>query len=80
MLLQGLQHVCDSSPYLSKYYEKKKKGTKAGKVRIAVARKVFTAIYHMLKNNKDFYWADRTGQERKMREYNKFLNKLEKVA
>lgn len=80
MLLQGLQHVCDSSPYLSKYYERKKKGTKAGKVRIAIARKVFTAIYYMLKDNKDFYWADRIGQERKMREYNKFLNKLEKAA
>ena len=80
MLLQGLHHIYKSSPYLLEFYERKKKGKKAGKVRIAIARKVFTAIYHMLRNGTDFYWIDRAGQKKKLKEYEDYLKKLGKIA
>jgi transposase len=80
MLLQGLAHVYKSSPYLYDFYKRKKKGKKVGKVRIAIARKVFTSIYHMLKNNTYFYWMDNKNHKTKMEDYKKFLLKKEKCA
>jgi transposase len=80
MLLQGLTHTYKSSEYLYDFYKRKKKGKKAGKVRIAIARKVFVSIYHMLKNKTYFYWIDKDNHKKKMEDYEKFLNKKKKCA
>ena len=80
MLLQGLTHTYKSSEYLYDFYKQKKKGKKAGKVRIAIARKVFVSIYHMLKNKTYFYWIDKDNHKKKMEDYEKFLNKKKKCA
>lgn len=80
MVLQGLHHVYKSSPYLLRFYINKCKGKKAGKVRIAIARKLFQGIYHMLKNDTYFYWADFNIYKRKKEEYGKILKKFPKSA
>lgn len=80
MILQGLHHMYKSSPYLYKFYMKKRKGKKPGKVRIAIARKLFQGIYHMLKEKTYFYWTDHKGHKRKMEEYEKILKKLPETA
>lgn len=80
MLLQGLTHIYKSSDYLYNFYIRKKKGKKAGKVRIAISRKVFTAIYHMLKNNIYFYWTKKDLHDKKMKQYIKKLAKMKESA
>ena len=75
MLLQGLHHIYKSSKYLYNFYNRKKRGKKAGKVRIAIARKIFVGIYHMLKGDRYFYWIDNKGYRRKIKEYKTFLTK-----
>jgi len=76
MLLQGLAHAYKSSPYLLSIYERKIKSKKAGKVRIAIARKIFTSIFHMLKNDKHYYWKDNYTYNNKKKEYEIFIRKL----
>ena len=79
MLLQGLPHVYKSSEYLNSFYLRKKgSGKKAGKARIAVARKTFTHIYQMLKKDEYFRWMDPKNHEKKMKEYRAFLKRRRK--
>ena len=75
LICQSLIHVYKSSDYLYDFYQSKRKGKKAGEARIAVARKAFTMIYQMLKNDKYYKWMDHIGYKRKTKEYNKFLEK-----
>jgi transposase len=74
MLLQGLMHIYNSSEYLHNFY-KSKRGRRAGKVRVAIARKTFTYIYQMLKKDEYFRWMDIKNHARKMNEYRSFLGR-----
>lgn len=44
-LIQGLNHFRNSSPYIEEFYTEKRKGKSAGKVRMAVCRKIISYIY-----------------------------------
>ena len=77
LLTQGLHHVYKKHEYFIKFYERKRKGKTAGKVRIAVARKLFTMIFQMLKKNEHFKWINKKNHDIKMREYINFLKKKE---
>jgi transposase len=84
MLMQGIHHAYKSSSYLDCLFSRVKgKKRKAGKARVAVARKIFQAIYHMLKKGEYFYWKDDKNHQTKMKTYENFLkkrNKMEKSA
>ncbi len=74
LLIQSIQHFRDCKKF-NYFYEKKSKGKSKGKVRVALARKVMVAIYHMLKKKELFYYIDKKCYESKMCEYNNFLKK-----
>ena len=80
LLLQGLRHIYNSSEYLLKFYQSKRGAKRAGKARVAIARKTFTYIYQMLKKDEYFRWMDAKNHARKMNEYRSFLKKKEKEA
>ena len=90
LLLQGLRHIYNSSEYLLKFYKSKRAvvathrrrrgANRAGKARVAVARRTFTYIYQMLKKDEYFRWMDGKNHARKMSEYRSFLKKKEKEA
>ena len=75
LLTQPLHHAYRSSMYLLDFYERKKITRNVGRARIAVAHKIITAIYHMLKEQKYFYWMDDKNHNKKMAVYNSFLKK-----
>ena len=73
MLLQGLMHIYNSGDYLQNFYKRKRGGRRAGKARVAIARKTFTYMHQMLKKNEYFRWMDIKNHARKMNEYRSFL-------
>lgn len=76
MLMQGIHHAYKSSPYLNCLFSRVKgKKRKAGKARVAVARKIFQAIYHMLRKGEYFYWKDEKNHQVKIAAYENFLKK-----
>lgn len=83
LLIQSLQHFKNVSPKLNDFYDRKRIGKSAGKVRMAVVRKMFVAIYYMLRDNKYFYYYNEDSHKKKLEEYEKELSKfdnLKKVA
>ena len=77
LLLQGLHHAINKNKMLKKFVERKE-GKGRGKIRMAVARKIFMAIYYMLKRKEYYRYRDEKLHQRKMAEYDKFLEKYEK--
>jgi transposase len=75
LLLQGLNHFLDTTPYLDKFYWRLKKGKGACKARTAIARKMLVIIYYMLKNREYYRFMKRELHDKKMREYETFLEK-----
>lgn len=73
LLSQSLNHFRDASPPLRHWNDKLATYKRKGVVRMGLCRKVFTHIYHMLKNNEPHRFADKEAQEKKMREYRTFL-------
>ncbi len=60
--------------------KRKRGGRRAGKARVAVARKVFTYMYQMLKKDEYYRWMDIKNHARKMSEYRSFLKRKESEA
>ncbi len=77
LLSQSLNHFRDSNLKLNRWYDKKVniQGNKKGKIRMAICRKVFAEIYQMLKKKEYHYFTDEENHNKKMREYNTFLEK-----
>ena len=75
LLIESMNHFrrCDK---FGQFYEKKKNGKSAGKVRVAVVRKILVAIYNMLKNNTNFYYMDKKNHTSKLRAYDNYLKKI----
>ena len=80
LLLQGLGHFRDESPYLSEFYWRLRKGKGACRARMAVARKMFVAIFYMLKKREYYRYMNEVLHDRKMREYELFLEKNRKAV
>jgi transposase len=74
LLSQSLNHFRDSNPKLRSWYEKKELTHKKGKLRMALCRKVFVEIYHMLKKNEYHYYRNKQLHLKKMDNYYKFLD------
>jgi transposase len=58
LMTESVKHFIDSSDRMHSFYFKKRKGKSAGKVRVAVMRKMIVIIYTMLKSGKLYYYAD----------------------
>ena len=73
LLLQGLRHVHSTEGRMKEFRERKIKGKSKGKVRIALARKVFVAIYHMVKNKELYNEMNELNYFRKLEEVKKLV-------
>jgi transposase len=77
LLTQSLNHVLDSSPKLSRWYDNLTQYKKAGSVRTGLRRRVFAEIYQMLKKGEYHYARNSMKHEEKLSQYRKFLGKGE---
>jgi hypothetical protein len=68
-MTESVKHFIDSSERLHKFYFDKRKGKSAGKVRVAIMRKIIVIIYNMLKENKMYYYTDGKNHAAKLRQY-----------
>jgi transposase len=75
LLVECINHFRNSSEKLNEFYIKKSKGKSKGKVRVAVVRKILTAIYYMLKRGVDYYYLNEKNFENKTKELQRILKK-----
>jgi transposase len=75
LLIQSINHFRSCKKF-DRFYIEKRKGKSAGKVRVAIARKVLVSIYNMLKREQYFYYMDKGCYEEKIKEYENFLKKV----
>jgi len=73
-ILQGLHHYVKKNEYVKSYQEKKKQGKHPGKVRIAIARKMLTALYFMLKRKELYRQVDQKIYQRKLKELEEIIS------
>lgn len=75
LITQSVLHFRNANAQLNNWYESKSKTKGRGKMRMAMMRKIFSQVYHML-SEQEYHWhRDETNHLRKMKEYNNFLNK-----
>jgi transposase len=74
LLTQSLNHFRDSNPKLSSWHDRLAIYKKRGVVRMGLCRRVFTEIYHMLRNSEYHYYMEEKNHEMKMSVYRSFLN------
>lgn len=79
LLIQSLQHFKTISPKINDFYNRKRIGKSAGKVRMAVVRKMFVSIYYMLRDNKYYYYYNEDCHMKKLKEYEKLLSEFDNV-
>lgn len=84
MISQSVLHFRKADPYLDNWYLSKSKSKSKGKMRMALMRKIFSQIYHMLDKGEYHWHRDELNHLKKMQEYNNFLKRngitLSKVA
>jgi transposase len=73
LMLQSLNHFRDANPHLRDWNDRLGKYKRKGVVRMGLARKVFTHIYQMLKNNEPHHFADMASQRKKINAYRSLL-------
>lgn len=73
LMTESIKHFIDSSDRLHKFYFDKRKGKSAGKVRVAVMRKVIVIMYNMLKDEKLYYYKDEKNHAAKLKQYESIL-------
>lgn len=74
LLSQSVEHFAKSGDHLGSFYERVKKGKKAGVYRMALIRKILVCAYYMLKRKKKFYWVDDKLYNEKLRQFNNIVN------
>jgi len=75
LMLQSINHFRRESLFIDKFYRRLKKGKGGCKARIAVVRKMFVAIYFMLKEKEYYRYMNKKLHDKKMHEYKRFLAK-----
>jgi transposase len=73
LMTESIKHFIDSSDRLHRFYFDKRKGKSAGKVRVAVMRKIIVIIYNMLKDEKLYYYKDEKNYAAKLKQYESLL-------
>jgi transposase len=74
-ILQGLEHIVRGNKSFASFKERHV-AKKANKVRAAIVRKTFVAMYYMLKNNEQYRYLDVAVYRRKQREIVKVLKNV----
>ena len=74
LMAQSVEHFAVAGEYLGAFYERVKKGKKAGVYRMALIRKVLVCAYYMLKRKKLFYWTDEKLYQEKLRGFRNIVN------
>jgi transposase len=74
-ILQGLEHIVNGNEGF-KQFKDRHASKKANKVRAAIVRKTFVAMYYMLKNDDPYRFMDRAIHQRKLREINKIMKNV----
>lgn len=75
LVLQSIGHFKKESPFINEFYWRLRKGKGACKARIAVVRKMLTAIYYMLRDREYYRYMNKSLHDRKMSQYQSFLKK-----
>jgi Transposase and inactivated derivatives len=74
LMAQSVEHFATAGEHLGTFYERVKKGKKAGVYRMALIRKMLVCAYYMLKRKKLFYWMDEKLYQEKLREFINTVN------
>jgi transposase len=74
LMSQSVEHFAIAGEYLGAFYERVKKGKKAGVYRMALIRKTLVCAYYMLKRKKKFYWTDEKLYKEKLREFKNIVD------
>ena len=73
LVLQGIHHTWKDNSQIAQYRSRKKSlGMGNGKLRVAIARKLFETIYFMLKKDEDYRYKEPRNTERKIKEIEKY--------
>jgi transposase len=74
LMSQSVEHFAVAGEYLGTFYERVKKGKKAGVYRMALIRKILVCAYYMLKRKTKFYWVEEKLYQEKLRDFRKIVN------
>jgi len=75
LITQSVLHFRNANVQLNNWYETKSKTKGRGKMRMAMMRKIFSQVYHML-SEQEYHWhRDEANHLRKMKEYDNFLKR-----
>ncbi|MBU1077025.1 MAG: IS110 family transposase [Spirochaetes bacterium] len=77
LLVQAITHFISLNPYIGRFYGSKRQGKGAGKVRMAVIRKILVAVYYMLKKKEYYRFRNTKNHILKMNMYRRFVKKYE---
>lgn len=75
LLVECINHFRASSERLDQFYVRKCRGKSRGKVRVAVVRKILTAMFHMLKKGVLYNEMEKKNYESKLKAYDNLLKK-----
>jgi transposase len=78
-MLQGIPHFITENPGTAKSYKKLKMFKGAGKARTALVRKMFVAIFYMLRDRKYYRFMNKKLHDKKIREYRDLLDEDKRV-
>jgi transposase len=78
LMLQSINHFRRESVFIDRFYCRLRKGKGACKTRTAVVRKMFVAMYYMLRDREYYLYMNKTSHDRKIIEYKRFLDKNKK--
>jgi transposase len=73
LMLQSINHFRRESVFIDSFYSRLRKGKGACKTRPAVVRKMFVAMYYMLRDREYYRYMNKTSHDRKIKEYQRFL-------
>jgi transposase len=73
LMTESVKHFIDSSNKMHSFYFTKRKGKSAGKVRVAVMRKIIVTIYNMFKKEQLYYYTDANKHAAKIKAYDAIL-------
>lgn len=80
MVTQSVLHFRKANSYLNKWYLTRSKTKGRGKIRMALIRKIFSQIYHMLDKGEYHWHRNEVNHLSKMREYDNFLKRNEIIV
>jgi transposase len=78
ILTQSVIHLWNAGDHINKFYSRVKVGKSAGKVRIAVIRKMIVSAYYMLRKNQKYRGVDTEWYRKKIRDHKREIINAEK--